>query len=32
MAMLRKKGMPEYQLYDMEADIDETTNVVEQHP
>ena len=28
----RKQGLPEYQLYDMEKDVAETTNLAEQHP
>ena len=28
----RKQGLPEYQLYDMESDLGETTNLVDQHP
>ena len=28
----RKAGLPEMQLYDMEADVGETTNVADQHP
>ena len=28
----RKQGLPEYQLYDMEKDLGETTNLVDQYP
>ncbi|MDF7822740.1 arylsulfatase [Pontiellaceae bacterium B12227] len=28
----RKQGLPEYQLYDMEKDVAETTNLATQHP
>ncbi|VGO18701.1 sulfatase family protein [Pontiella sulfatireligans] len=31
-AAARKEGLPEYQLYDMEKDIGETTNLAGQHP